>query len=76
MNENSDSLVTQRYCAEAEVYVNVAVVLGNPITTVRIVPKGGAGEVTISSGSAVMAQGAAMAGLLRILSKPPWKAIT
>jgi hypothetical protein len=76
VNEKNDLLLTQRWVSEAEVYVSVAVVLGNPTITVRIVPKGGAGELTISSGSAVMVQGAAMAGLRNTLSKPPWKDIT
>lgn len=76
MNENNDTVLTEAYCAEAEVYVSVAVVRGNPITTVRIVPKGGDGALSISSGSAVMVQGAAMAGLLDTLRRRPWKAIT
>jgi hypothetical protein len=73
VNANNDTLLTQKYCDEAAVSVSVAVVRGNPITTVRIVPKGGAGALEISSGSAVMAQGAAMAGLLDTLRQPPWK---
>lgn len=76
MNENNDTLVTQRYCPEAEVFVSVAVVRGNPIITVRIVPKGGVGTLQISSDSAVMVQGAAMAGLRDTLSKLPWRDTT
>jgi hypothetical protein len=76
MSENSDSLVTQRYCSEAEVFVSVAVVAGNPIITVRIVPKGGVGTLQILSDSAAMVQGAAMAGLRDTLKQPPWKDFT
>ena len=76
MSSQTDSVLTSKYCSEAEVYVSVAVVAGNPIITVRIVPKGGDGVVTISSDSAATVQGAAMAGLQRTLRLPPWKDTT
>ena len=76
MSENSVTLLTPRYCAEAEVFVSVVAVRGNPTITVRIVPKGGDGAVTISSGFAETVQGAAMVGLRDTLSKPPWRDTT
>ena len=76
MSSPTDTVLTSKYCSEAEVYVSVAVVRGNPITTVRIVPKGGVGVVTISCDSAATVQGAAMAGLLDTLKQPPWKDTT
>jgi hypothetical protein len=76
MNESNDSVVTQRYCAEAEVFVSVVVVKGSPTITVRIVPKGGVGTLQISSDSAATVQGAAMVGLRDTLKRPPWKDFT
>jgi hypothetical protein len=76
VKENSVTLLTERYCEEATVFVSVVAVLGNPIITVRIVPRGDVGATSISFGSAVTVQGAAMAGLLDTLSKHPWKVTT
>jgi hypothetical protein len=72
----TDITLTNKWVSEAEVYVSVVAVRGNPITTVKIVPKGGDGVVTISCDSAVTVQGAAMAGLLDTLKRLPWKDTT
>ena len=76
MNSPIDSVLTSKYCSEAEVFVSVAVVRGNPTITVRIVPKGGDGALTISSDSVATVQGAAMVGLLDTLKRQPWKDTT
>ena len=76
MNSQTDTILTSKYCSEAEVFVSVAVVKGNPIITVRIVPKGGDGAVTISCDSAATVQGAAMAGLQDTLRRLPWRDTT
>jgi hypothetical protein len=72
----TDSVLTSKYCSEAEVSVSVAVVRGKVTITARIVPKGGVGALTISSDSVATVQGAAMAGLLDTLKRQPWKDIT
>jgi hypothetical protein len=76
MSENNVTPLMERYCDEAKVSVSAAVVKGNPIITVKIVPKGDVGALTISCDFAATVQGGAMAGLHDILSKPPWKATT
>lgn len=76
MSNPTDSVLISKYCSEAEVYVSVVAVRGNPIITVRIVPKGGDGAVTISSDSAATVQGAAMAGLQDTLRRLPWRDTT
>jgi len=72
----TDSVLISKYCSEAAVSVSVVAVRGNPIITVRIVPKGGDGALSISSDSAATVQGAAMAGLLDTLRRQPWKDTT
>lgn len=76
MSNPTDTVLISKWVPEAEVYVSVVAVKGNPITTVRIVPKGGDGAVTISCDSAATVQGAAMAGLLDTLKRLPWKDTT
>jgi hypothetical protein len=76
VSSQTDSVLISKYCSEAEVFVSVAVVRGNPIITVRIVPKGGDGALTISSDSAATVQGAAMAGLQGTLRRLPWRDTT
>jgi hypothetical protein len=72
----TDSVLISKYCSEATAYVSVAVVRGNPIITVRIVPKGDVGALTISSDSVAMVQGAAMVGLRDTLRQLPWRDTT
>lgn len=76
MSNRTDTVLINKYCDEATVYVSAVVVAGNPTITVRIVPKEGNGVVTILSDSVATVQGAAMVGLLDTLRQQPWKDTT